>query len=101
MVEQLIPSKEKTDAAKPSSAPSPTYFENKIIDSLMTITLELGSALWVTKDRLRVMEALLAEHGIVTAEKINQYQSPPEAAAEALAERTLFIERIYGTLKDL
>ncbi len=101
MVEQLIPSKEKTDAVRGGSAASPTYFENKIIDSLMTITLELGSALWVTKDRLRVMEALLAEHGVVTAEKIDNYQSPPEAAAEALAERNLFIERLYGTLKDL
>ena len=35
---------------------NPTYFENEVIDLLISITLELGAELWVVKDRLAHVE---------------------------------------------
>src|SRR5690349_21737281 len=56
----------------------PTYFENPVIDNLLNITLELGAALWVVKDRLRVVEAILEKKGILLNDEIEQYRTPPD-----------------------
>jgi hypothetical protein len=78
-----------------------TYFDNPAIDALFNICLELGSAVWVTRDRLRVLEAILAEQGIATDAAIEAYRMPPEAAEKAREERDEFIQRLFGGLKDL
>ena len=40
---------------------NPIYFENEVIDHLISITLELGAELWVVKDRLAHFEEVLSE----------------------------------------
>lgn len=78
----------------------PTYFENPVIDNLINITLELGAALWVVKDRLRVVEDIMQSKGIVLNEEIEQYRTPPERERDLRARRDAFIERIYKSIKD-
>lgn len=78
----------------------PNYFPNPAMDNLFTIVLELGAALWVVKDRVRVMEELMTEHGHVTTEMIELYRPTPEKQKEVLEERNAFIDRIYGIIKD-
>jgi hypothetical protein len=93
------PSQPAGDSKETTSIGEPTaFFDNPVIDSLMTMCLELGAALWVVKDRLRVVEALLSEHGLATREQIDAYQTPPEEEAALKAARAEFIERIYGRL---
>jgi hypothetical protein len=77
----------------------PSYFENVVLDNLMTINLELGAALWVIKDRLRVVEELLQEKGIVTLDMIENYKATPEREQKMRTERNAFIEKIYGIIK--
>jgi hypothetical protein len=77
-------------------APEPAFFDNPAIDNLIAVTLELGAELWVQRERMRVVERLLAEKGIVTPELIEQYQPSEEEAARARAERDAFVNRIYG-----
>ena len=77
---------------------NPTYFPDPINDNLLDITLELGAALWVVKDRLRVLEDLLAENGVVTTEAMERHQTPPEREAEVKAQRDALINRISGCL---
>ncbi len=79
---------------------NPTYFPDPINDNLLNIALELGAALWVVKDRLRVLEDLLAENGVVTKEAMERHQTPPEREAEVKAQREAFISRIYGCLNE-
>jgi hypothetical protein len=79
---------------------NPVYFESPVIDNLFNITLELGAALWVVKDRLRVVEELLDQKGILTTEQIERYRTPPEREREVRAKRDQFIERIYKSIRD-
>ena len=47
-----------TDANWPVNDPgdgrNPVYFENPMIDALVTVTMELGAAQWVQQERLRI-----------------------------------------------
>jgi hypothetical protein len=79
---------------------NPVYFESPVIDNLFNISLELGAALWVVKDRLRVIEELLDQKGILTTEQIERYRTPPEREREVRAKRDQFIERIYKSIRD-
>lgn len=83
-------------ASAPAPAPEPAFFDNPAIDHLIAVTLELGAELWVQRERMRVIEKLLAEKGVVTPELIEQYQPSDEEAARARVERDAFVNRIYG-----
>jgi len=80
----------------PVPAPQPAFFDNPAIDNLMAVTMELGAELWVQKERMRVIERLLAERGVVTAEAIEQYSMSAEEAARVQTERDAFVRRLYA-----
>jgi hypothetical protein len=80
----------------PSPAPEPAFFDNPAIDNLIAVVLELGSELWVQRERMRVLEKLLAERGIVSADLIEQYQPSDAEAAQTKLERDQFVNRLYG-----
>ncbi len=82
--------------AAPAPAPEPAFFDNPAIDNLIAVTLELGAELWVQRERMRVIEKLLAEKGVVTPELIEQHQPSEAETARARAERDAFVNRIYG-----
>lgn len=84
----------------PQPAPLPAFFEHPVIDNLVTITLELGAELWVQKERMRVMEAILAEHGVITRETLERHRDSPEESARVQAERDAFVKRLYGILVE-
>lgn len=86
----------KTQGSAPQPSPEPAFFDNPAIDNLIAVTLELGAELWVQRERMRVIEALLAEKGVVTAELIEQYMPSAAMQASAKAERDAFVQRIYG-----
>ena len=69
---------------------------DKLGQALMTLTQEL----WVLKDRQRVLEALLADAGIVTPETINRFE-PDAALSEQLSgERRALIDAVLGALQS-
>ena len=82
--------------APPIPAPEPAFFDNPAIDNLVAVTLELGAELWVQRERMRAVEALLAQKGMVTPELIEQYQPTAEEAERARIEREAFVSRVYG-----
>lgn len=84
--------------SKPVRAPNPAFFDHPAIDHLIGVTLELGAELWVQRERMRLMERLLAEKGLVTAQDIAAYQATPEETAELQAERDALVQRLYGIL---
>jgi len=57
-----------SDQRLPTPAPEPAFFDNPAIDNLIAVTMELGAELWVQRERMRVIERLLAERGVVTAD---------------------------------
>ncbi|MCU0759398.1 MAG: hypothetical protein MUF07_09445 [Steroidobacteraceae bacterium] len=82
--------------APPTPAPEPAFFDNPAIDNLIAVTLELGAELWVQRERMRVVESLLATQGVVTPEMIEQYLPSDAEAAKSRAERDAFVSRVYG-----
>ena len=80
----------------PQPAPQPAFFDNPVIDNLIAVTLELGAELWVQRERMRIVERLLAEKGLVTAELIEAYTPSAEEAERSKAERDAFVQRVFG-----
>lgn len=77
-------------------APEPAFFDNPAIDNLIAVTMELGAELWVQRERMRIIERILAEKGVVTAELIEQYTPSVEETAAVRAERDAFVQRLFG-----
>ncbi len=80
----------------PASQRMPVYFDNVAIDNLISVVLELGAATWVNRDRLRIVEKLLSEKGVVTSEMIEKYVPTDEEREATKAERDAFVNRLYG-----
>lgn len=87
---------ETTRGQAPLPAPQPAFFENPVIDNLIAVTLELGAELWVQRERMRIIERLLAEKGVVTPELIEQYAPSPDEIERNRAERDAFVQRVFG-----
>jgi len=85
-----------SDRKLPTPAPEPAFFDNPAIDNLIAVTMELGAELWVQRERMRVIERLLAERGVVTAETIEQYVMPADEATRVQTERDAFVKRLYA-----
>lgn len=81
---------------RPVPAPQPAFFDNPVIDNLIAVTLELGAELWVQRERMRIVERLLAEKGVVTPELIEQYTPSPEESERSRVERDAFVQRVFG-----
>lgn len=77
-------------------APEPAFFDNPAIDNLIAVTMELGAELWVQRERMRIIEKILAEKGVVTAELIEQYTPSAEESVAVRAERDAFVQRLFG-----
>lgn len=80
----------------PAPAPEPAFFDNPAIDNLIAVTLELGAEIWVLRERQRVMEQLLSQHGKVTTEMIEQHQPGEDELARSKAARDEFVNRVYA-----
>ena len=65
------------------------------MDALFAITMELASELWVTRDRLAVIEQLLEERGGLSRRDIEDAQPQGEFAERLAEERRRFLTRIF------
>lgn len=92
---------EKKPIMDPGDGKNPVYFENPMIDALVSVTMELGAAQWVQHERLPIMEKLLSEKGLVTTEMIEKYAPTDEERAATKKARDEFIGRLYGAFSKL
>lgn len=89
-------------AADPGAASRAAHSEPSLhpgqLDHLGKAVLLLARELWVTRDRLAVLEAVLESRGIPVADAIRDFQ-PDGALAQRLAgEREAFARAIVETL---
>jgi hypothetical protein len=68
------------------------------LDRLGQALLTLAKELWIVKDRVRVLEAALADANIIVADTVDRYEPGPELAAELELERARLIEELLDTL---
>lgn len=68
------------------------------LDHLGQALLLLARELWITRDRLAVLEEVLAEQGVDVRDAIRDRQPSGALAARLEAERTAFAERLIAAL---
>ena len=64
----------------------------------MTAFLGMARELWVLRDRQRVLEALLAERGIVAADAVSSHQPDAALQAQLDADCRAYIQRLVADL---
>lgn len=67
-------------------------------DRATQLALTLARELWVVKDRLLVLEAVLSQQGTPLRELVDRYQPAGDAKAAIDAERKRFIAEIMAAL---
>lgn len=68
------------------------------IDDVANTLLVLARELWVVKDRQRVLEALLADNGIIAPGAVGDHQPGPALVAELETERTRYTNALMTAL---
>lgn len=74
------------------------FFDNPAIDRMMQCIVSLSRELYVTRDRLAVMERMLETRGVVTRQDLESYVPQPDEAARIEAERNRFISSIFDPM---
>lgn len=86
-----------TAEAIPSDITDAQYLGNPVLDNLVSTVIAMGTEMWATKRRLKVVEAVMEQKG-VTSEMIEQYE-PTDAQTESWeADRDRFIDNAFGPL---
>ena len=82
------------------NTPDRETLSNLDVGSLGLAVLTLTKELWVLTDRMHVMEAVLAEHGLDIAEEITHHK--PDSVLSETLERdgTALIERVLASLSN-
>ena len=85
---------------KSQMIPSPKQIAELNTHDLGEALLNLAKELWVTKDRLFIMENILIEGGQLLPESVKNYH-PSEELQQALAkERERFLSTVIASIQD-
>jgi hypothetical protein len=83
--------------AIPSDVNNVTFLNNPVLDNLVSVVVAMGSEVWATKRRIKVMEAVMAKKGITT-EMIETYVPTEEENKAWEQERDRFIDATFNAL---
>jgi hypothetical protein len=83
--------------AIPSDVNNVTFLNNPVLDNLVSVVVAMGSEVWATKRRIKVMEAVMAKKGITT-EMIETYVPTEEQNKAWEQERDRFIDATFSAL---
>lgn len=79
----------------------PRYLDGELdLETVYRMLLEVSSELSVTRDRLVLVEGLLAEQGLLDEERIEKRAFEPEVAAVLDADRKRFVARLAACVDD-
>lgn len=83
-------------AAQQGSDPQPSYLGDRTTDDLARMVTELTSEVWILRDRMIVLEHLLADLGHIESGLPDRYQPDAELSARLTTEREELVERVLG-----
>ena len=90
----------KTNLPRRSKGKRPTFFKDPAVDHLMTMVLELSTELSVVYSRVDTLERVLDDANILDRAKLESYQPDQAAEAERAEWRTLFLDRLFRTIRE-
>jgi hypothetical protein len=85
--------------AIPSDIKNSVFLGNPMLDNVVSSLIAMGTEMWATKRRLKVVEAVMAQKGI-TNEMIEQYTPSDAETAAWEADRDRFIDLAFGPLAN-
>ena len=79
----------------------PRYLDGEFdLETVYRMLLEVTSELSVTRDRLVLVESLLAEQGLLDEERLERRAFDPEVAAVLDADRKRLVSRLAACVDD-
>jgi len=81
-----------TTPQEPAFLPHPTM--DRMLDALVAISAELSAE----RERRQVLEQVLAAHGALKPNEIEQYRPSADELAQRKRERDAYVRRIFGSL---
>ena len=76
------------------------WLGDEMLDRMMNVIMGLAEELYVTRDRLRVMERVLESRGALDREEIDDWKPDEEQQDEILRDRDAFIQAILSRALD-
>ena len=67
-------------------------------DGIFSVLMALSAEVWTIRDRLRIAEAALADHGIDVEQSFESTRDDDAHLAAMAADRDAFVERLLGRL---
>ena len=74
------------------------FLGDPILDRMMKVTMRLARELYVTKDRLAIIERQLERAGVIATDAIEKFEPDPETQSSIYLQRDAFIARILEPL---
>jgi hypothetical protein len=78
----------------------PQYLQPEDIETLARQNVQLMTELWITKDRLFVLEDMLEKKGIIDRKIFESIEPEENLSKELEAQRVAYIKRIMGILPE-
>ncbi len=79
------------------NGPGKAYFDHVVTDNIMDALVELAAEVWTTRDRLLVLEAVLADKGIDAAALVEAHVPSDEQKAARKSARDAFIGQVFAS----
>ena len=79
------------------NGPGKAYFDHVVTDNLLDALVELAAEVWTTRDRMAVLEAVLADKGIDAAMLIEMHVPSDQLKAERKVGREAFIAQVFAS----
>lgn len=78
--------------------PEQTFFNDPAIDRVLGVAMTLAAEVWVLRDRVRAMEALLTTGGALRAGALDAYAPAPAEAETIAQDREAFVAQLMQNL---
>jgi len=76
-----------------------TFFEDPALDRALAMVMTLAAELYVTRDRLRVMETVLVERGVLESDELERFEVPETERADWDSDRDAFVKAIMENVR--
>ena len=76
------------------------WLGDEMLDRMMNVIMGLAEELYVTRDRLQVMERVLEKRGALDREELDGWTPDEDQQADILRDRDAFIQAILARALD-
>ena len=90
------PTSDPGEAGKPAR-PEQTFFDDPAIDRAFGVVMALATEVYILRDRVRALEALLGERGVIEPGALDA-EPDPETLARTAADREAFVAHLMENL---